>query len=192
MSKLKSTASLLCDASKSALLIIDIQTHLTAVMPAKVLARLKKNTSLLIKAAETLSIPILATEQYPKGLGPLESEIVEILPEGTLRFEKTCFSCVGADNFLEKLKDSGRKQIIILGLEAHVCVLQTAIDLMENDYQVFVVIDGICSRHRENYEASLQRMRQSGIITCNAESVLFEWLRDSKNTQFKTLSNLVR
>jgi len=192
MTNLKSTIPLLCDANSSALLIIDIQTHLTAVMPLKVLARLKKNTSLLIKAADTLNIPILATEQYPKGLGPLEPEIVEILPKETVRFEKTCFSCVGADNFLEKLKSSGKKQIILLGLEAHVCVLQTAIDLLVNDYQVFVVIDGICSRHRENYEASLMRMRQSGIITCNAESVLFEWLRDSKNEHFKTLSDLVR
>jgi len=192
MTNLKSTKSLLCDANSSALLIIDIQTHLTAVMPLKVLARLKNNTSLLIKAADTLNIPILATEQYPKGLGPLEPEIVEILPKETVRFEKTCFSCVGADNFLEKLKSSGKKQIILLGLEAHVCVLQTAIDLLVNDYQVFVVIDGICSRHRENYEASLMRMRQSGIITCNAESVLFEWLRDSKNEHFKTLSDLVR
>jgi len=192
MTNLKSTKSLLCDANSSALLIIDIQTHLTAVMPLKVLARLKNNTSLLIKAADTLNIPILATEQYPKGLGPLEPEIVEILPKETVRFEKTCFSCVGADNFLEKLKSSGKKQIILLGLEAHVCVLQTAIDLLVNDYQVFVVIDGICSRHRENYETSLLRMRQSGIITCNAESVLFEWLRDSKNEHFKTLSDLVR
>ena len=191
MTNLKSTKSLLCDANSSALLIIDIQTHLTAVMPLKVLARLKNNTSLLIKAADTLNIPILATEQYPKGLGPLEPEIVEILPKETVRFEKTCFSCVGADNFLEKLKSSGKKQIILLGLEAHVCVLQTAIDLLVNDYQVFVVADGICSRHRENYEASLLRMRQSGIITCNAESVLFEWLRDSKNEHFKTLSDLV-
>jgi nicotinamidase-related amidase len=192
MSKLKSTASLLCDAKNSTLIVIDIQTHLTAVMPTKVLARLKKNTSLLIKAADALSIPILATEQYPKGLGPLEPEIVEILPKEARRFEKTCFSCIGADNFLEALKTSGRKQIILLGLEAHVCVLQTAIDLLDNDYQVFVVIDGICSRHRENYEAALLRMRQSGIITCIAESVLFEWLRDSKHEHFKTLSNLVR
>ncbi len=183
---------LLCDSNNSTLVIIDVQERLTEAMPAKVLFRLKKNITLLIKAADSLSIPIFATEQYPKGLGSMEQEIVEILPSNALRFEKTCFSCVGADNFLEKLKSSGKKQIILLGLEAHVCVLQTAIDLLVNDYQVFVVIDGICSRHRENYEASLLRMRQSGIITCIAESVLFEWLRDSKNEHFKMLSELVR
>ena len=182
----------LCVSDESALLIIDIQTHLTAVMPAKVLARLKRNTTLLLKAADILNIPVVATEQYPQGLGPLEPEIVEILPKSTNRIEKTCFSCVGADDFLETLNKLERKQIIIMGLEAHVCVLQTAIELLDNDYQVFVVIDGICSRHRENYEASLYRMRQSGIITCNAESVLFEWLRDSKHEHFKTLSKLVR
>lgn len=184
--------SLLCKASDSVLVIIDIQTHLTAIMPTKVLARLKRNTNLLIKAADILKIPVFATEQYPKGLGPLEPEIVEILPKDTQRFEKTCFSCSGADNFMEQLKISGRKQVILLGLEAHVCVLQTAIDLVKEGYTVFVVMDGICSRHRENYEASLQRMSQSGVINCNAESVLFEWLRDSTHEHFKTLSSLVR
>ncbi len=192
MSVLKLTNELLCNTSDSTLVIIDIQTRLTAAMPTKVLARLKRNTSLLIKAAGLLEIPVLVTEQYPEGLGPIEPEIVEILPENTPRFEKTCFSCAGADNFLEHLNNIGRKQVILTGIEAHVCVLQTAIDLLVEDYNVFVVIDGVCSRHRENYETTLQRMRQAGVITCNAESVLFEWLRNANHEHFKTLSALVR
>jgi len=192
MSVSKATNALLCDVNDSTLVIIDVQTRLTAAMPTKVLARLKRNISLLIKAANLLEIPILATEQYPAGLGPLEPEIVEILPENTPRFEKTCFSCADADNFLEQLSDIGRKQVILVGIEAHVCVLQTAIDLLIEGFNVFVVIDGVCSRQRENYETALQRMRQSGIITCNAESVLFEWLKNAKQEHFKTLSALVR
>ncbi len=192
MSDHKTDISLLCDAYDSVLILIDIQTRLIATMPAKVLARLKRNSYLLIKAAETLGIPVLATEQYPKGLGPLEPEIVDILPENTLRFEKTCFSCAGADTFIQQLENTDRKQVILMGIEAHVCVLQTAIDLLSAGFRVFVIIDGVCSRNRENYETALQRMRHAGVITCNAESVLFEWIRDASHEHFKTLSAMIK
>lgn len=182
----------LCNADNSCLLIIDIQTHLTSVMPIKVLARLKRNINILLKGADTLSIPVLTTEQYPKGLGPTEPEIVELLPDDTLKFEKTCFSCTGADQFLQQLKNTGRKQVIIVGIEAHVCILQTAIHLIDEGYQVFVAADGICSRHRENYEASLKRMSRANVIICNTESVIFEWLGDARHEKFKELSRLIQ
>lgn len=186
------TAPLLCRAENSCLVVIDVQTHLTAAMPAKVLSRLKRNSIMLIKAAGLLSIPVFATAQYPKGLGPLDPDIIEVLPENSSHFEKTCFSCADAKNFIEELNNLGRKQVILLGLEAHICVLQTAIDLLAAGYNVFVVIDAMCSRQRENYEAALQRMWQSGVIICNAESVLFEWLKDSNHEHFKILSAMVR
>ena len=182
----------LCNADNSCLVVIDIQTRLTSAMPIKVLARLKRNINVLLQGAETLSIPVLTTEQYPKGLGPTEPEIVELLPDDTSKFEKTCFSCTGAEKFLDKLKETGRKQVILVGIEAHVCVLQTAIQLIAEGYQVFVVADGICSRQRDNYEASLNRMSQAGVTICNTESVLFEWLRDAKHEHFKKLSRLLR
>jgi len=182
----------LCNADNSYLVLIDIQTRLTSAMPVKVLARLKRNINILLQSAKTLSIPVLSTEQYPEGLGPTEPEIVELLPENTLRFEKTCFSCTGDRQFLKHLKEDGRRQVILVGIEAHVCVLQTAIQLVEEGYQVFVVADGICSRQRENYEASLNRMSRAGVTICNTESVLFEWLRDAKHEHFKKLSHLVR
>ena len=185
------TASLLCRAENSCLVVIDVQARLTAAMPAKVLSRLKRNSIMLIKAAGILSIPVFATEQYPKGLGSLDPDIIEVLPENSRRFEKTCFSCVNAENFIDELNNHGRKQVILLGLEAHICVLQTAIDLLAAGYNVFVVIDAVCSRQRENYEAALQRMWQSGVIICNAESVLFEWLKDSSHEHFKILSAMV-
>lgn len=182
----------LCNANNSCLLVIDIQTRLTAAIPLKVLARLKRNINILLQSANMLSIPVLATEQYPKGLGPTEPEIVKLLPVNVLKFEKTCFSCTGAENFLQQLKETGRKQIILVGIEAHVCVLQTAIQLIAEGYQVFVAADGVCSRHRENYEASLKRMSRANVVICNAESVLFEWLRDAKHEHFKELSSLIQ
>lgn len=182
----------LCNADNSCLVVIDIQTRLTSAMPVKVLARLKRNINILLQSAETLAIPVLSTEQYPEGLGPTEPEIVELLPDSTLKFEKTCFSCTGARHFLKHLKEDGRKQVILVGIEAHVCVLQTAIQLIAEGYQVFVVADGICSRQRDNYEASLNRMSRAGVTICNTESVLFEWLRDAKHEHFKKLSGLVR
>lgn len=183
---------LLCDVDKSCLLVIDVQTRLTEIMPDKVLDRLKRNTTLLLNSARHLGIPILATQQYPQGLGPLEPEIEAAIPEGSPRFEKTCFSCTDAENFMQQLKATGKQQVIIVGVEAHICVLQTAIDLLCAGYNVFVIIDAVCSRQRENYENAMARLQQAGVITCNTESVIFEWLRDARHEHFKTVSALIK
>ena len=180
-----------CGADSSVLVVVDIQTKLTRVMPIKVLARLQRYTGVLIKAANALRIPILVTEQYPKGLGHLEQEISVLLADDARRYEKTSFSCAGTNDFVEALSGSGRKQVILVGMEAHVCVLQTALDLQALGYQIFVVADAVCSRHRESYETALSRMRQAGVIIVNAESVLFEWMRDAKHEQFKTVQSLI-
>jgi len=187
-----SVNSRLCDPGRSCLVVIDIQHRLTEAMPAKVVTRLKKNSAMLIRAADLLAVPVFVTRQYPEGLGPLAPEIENVLPENAQQFEKTCFSCIEADNFLDRLSDTGRRQIILTGLEAHICVLQTAVDLTASGYEVYVVADAVCSRQRENYENALQRMRQSGIIECNTESVLFEWLRDARHEQFKAISAMVK
>ena len=186
------TSSLLCNADDSCLLVIDIQSRLAAAMPGKVLERLKRNTILLINAARTLSIPVLATQQYPQGLGPIDPEISAALPPDCRHFEKTCFSCTAAGNFMQELTKIGKNQIILAGIEAHVCVLQTAIDLQHAKYDVFVVNDAVSSRHRESYENALQRLQQAGVSICNTESVIFEWLRDSRHEHFKAISALVK
>ena len=183
---------LLCDASDSSLLVIDIQTRLTDSMPVKVIERLKNNSAILLSAAKILSIPVFATTQYSKGLGPIESTIENQLPENTLRFEKTCFSCADSEDVLQGLKQCDRKQVILLGIEAHICVLQTAIGLLSHGYQVFVALDAVCSRQRDNYENAIQRMADSNVIICNTESILFEWLRDASHTHFKAVSALIR
>ena len=133
-----SPSSLLCEANHSQLVVVDIQSKLGAAMPAKVLNRVVQNTTLLLKAANLLNIPVLASEQYPQGLGPLEPSISECLPASTKRFAKTCFSCTGADGFLTAIHENRCPQVIITGMEAHVCVLQTAIELRNQGLVVFV------------------------------------------------------
>ena len=182
----------LCDAGNSALLIIDIQTQLTAVMPAKVLARLQRNTGLLVNTAARLALPIFATERSPEGLGIMEPEIRKLLPPVTKLYVKTTFSCMGAKNFAEDLTLTKRKQAILVGVEAHVCVLQTALDLHNRGYVVFVVADAVCSRQRENYETALRRLGRAGIIICDAESVLFEWIRGADEQLSREVQALLR
>ena len=192
MSDKKPLDSLLCNADHCCLLIIDIQSKLTAAMPGKVLERLKRNSSMLLQAAGKLSMPVMVTRQYPQGLGPLIPEVTDMLPDDHKLFDKTCFSCTDADGFMENLGSTGRRQIVIAGIEAHICVLQTAIALRSAGFDVFVVSDAVSSRQRENYENAIQRMHASDIIICNTESMLFEWLRDASHPHFKALSALIK
>ena len=159
---------LLCEAIHSQLVVVDLQSKLGAAMPTKVLNRVVQNTAFLLKAADLLGVPVLASEQYPQGLGPLDPTVAGCLPASTRRFEKTCFSCVGADGFLTALQEHRRSQVIITGMEAHVCVLQTAIDLRNHGFQAFVVEDAVCSRKLENYQNALVRIYQAGITMISA------------------------
>lgn len=185
------TNALLCDAAESLLIIIDMQEKLANVMPDDVLNRLVERTGLLIQTANLLKVPVLRTEQYPKGLGATLPAIENNLQDN-IKMEKTCFSCCGASNFEQAMQQTTRRQVILTGMESHVCVLQTALVLQASGYQVFVVNDAVCSRHKANHKNALQRMAQSGVVITNSESVVFEWLRDSKHEQFKTISNMLR
>lgn len=192
MSTTNVQTNLLCNPDDSGVLIVDIQTQLTSAMPVKVLARLQRNAGLLLKSAALLQIPVYATEQYPQGLGNTEPAVMKMLPETTKLYEKTAFSALGAEGFLSDLQGSGRKQLVLAGMEAHVCILQTAIELVQLGYQIFVVADAVCSRQRESYETALLRLRQLGVVVCDTESILFEWVRDAKHDQFKSVQGLLR
>jgi isochorismate hydrolase len=181
----------LCEAEKSQLVVIDIQTKLGAAMPAKVLNRVLQNTRLLLQTAALLDVPVHATEQYPKGLGPLEPRVRECLPAGVHRWEKTAFSCARTDGFLASLRDAERMHIVVTGMEAHICVLQTAVDLVAHGFTVFVVEDAVCSRKLENYQNALLRMQRSGASVVSAESVVFEWLGDARHDRFKAVAGLL-
>jgi len=160
-------------------------------MPSKVLTRVVRNSALLASSSALLDVPVISTEQYPRGLGPTLEEVTAVLPSSTQCFEKTAFSCAGAEGFQSALDQLHRRQIVIVGMEAHVCVLQTAIDLSEAGLEVFVVEDAICSRRLENYQNSLERLRQCGVSIVSAESVVFEWLGDATHEHFKSIQALL-
>lgn len=182
----------LCQPDRSLLLIVDVQARLTAAMPDKVVTRLRRNAGLLLQAADLLDVPVIATEQYPAGLGKVEESLTALLPQGSSVYEKTAFSCLAAAGLSSQVADSGRKQIIMTGVEAHICILQTAHEFLDQGYTVFVVGDAVCSRNRENYENALQRLRHAGVIVIDTESVLFEWVKDASHEHFKTISRLVQ
>jgi nicotinamidase-related amidase len=182
----------LLDVNDSLLLVVDMQSRLLAAMKPLLAKTALENSVKLLTAADLLKVPVLLTEQYPKGLGDTTEAINAALPSFTQRFEKTAFSCCGNEAFNQALLASGCKQIIIIGQEAHVCVLQTAIELMAQGFQVYVVEDAVLSRHEQHKANALQRLQALGIAVTNHESVLFEWLRDAKHAQFKVISALVR
>ena len=183
---------MLCRREDSALLIVDVQTRLAGAMPTVVRTTVLRNACILIDAAKALGIPIVHTEQYPHGLGPTEAELNERLTGVARRLEKTAFSCCGAEGFDAAACADSRTQWIVCGMEAHVCVLQTALELHTRGLEVFVVADAVCSRTDANHANALDRLRQAGIVVSNTESVLFEWLRDASHPQFKALSALIR
>ena len=182
----------MCDSRESLLVVVDIQDRLGGAMPEKVLRRVVQNTRLLLQVSALLSVPVIATAQYPRGLGPIHPEVEAELPAGVSRCDKTRFSCAGVEDFDRALSASGRGQVVLTGMEAHVCVLQTALDLKERGLEVFVVEDAVCSRRLENYQNALARLRQAGVVVSNAESVIFEWLRDAGHEHFKAVSALLR
>ena len=184
--------SLLCNAQTSQLVVIDIQERLASAMPDKALKRVMNNTAVLLQAANLLDVAVIRTEQYPKGLGETRSEVSQHLDNKTTTIEKTCFACTGSSDFTNRLSKQRRPQIILTGIESHVCVLQTALELHEQGFQVYVVEDAICSRNKHRHKNAIARMRQAGVIVTNTESVVFEWLRDAQHEHFKTIAKLIK
>lgn len=184
-------ADLLVDTD-SVLVIVDLQSKLLNAMPAASAEAVLANIGKLLTAATLLNLPVLLTEQYPKGLGPTSESLSNQLPDHAQRFEKTAFSCCGCDEFNQALAAIGRKQVILVGQETHVCVLQTAYDLRQQGFSVHVVEDAVCSRLDDHKQNALRRLHRVGITVSNHESVLFEWLRDARHQNFKAISALLR
>jgi len=182
----------LCDRNNSVLVVIDIQQKLSAAMPEKIMEKVIADTQLLIQAASLLNIPVLVSEQYPAGLGATVSELGDNLPETTQVIDKTCFSSASNQKFKDALKALNKNQVILAGMESHICVLQTAIELLKLDYQVYIATDAMCSRKISHHQNAIQRMQHAGCIATNSESVCFEWLRDANHVQFKAISKLVK
>lgn len=172
------------------LVVVDVQDKLCRAMDEKVLAKLTGNISILLDAAAELGMPALATEQYVKGLGETVPQLKEKLCTPSL--EKMTFSCCGGEGFLETLEKNGRRQVILTGMETHVCVLQTALELLSRGYVVHLVCDAVMSRRKENWEIALKTMTSAGVVLTSTESVLFQLLRVAGTEEFKKLSKLVR
>jgi nicotinamidase-related amidase len=174
---------------ESILVLIDYQERLMPAM--KDCDKIQKAAEKLIKGCKALEVPILVTQQYTKGLGPTISPLNEALGDYK-PIEKISFSAMGEHTFCEKLKKSGKKTVILAGIEAHVCVMQTAIDLVEAGYSVFIVSDCISSRSEEDKIYAEKRMASAGVIYSTCESVLFELLKSAKHKNFKEISSLVK
>jgi nicotinamidase-related amidase len=177
------------EKEKAVLLIVDIQGKLAHLMHGKEL--LFTNVQKLIKGIRALGIPVLWVEQYPQGLGPTIPEI-SALQSDLQPISKTSFSCCRNDLFMQTLTTMNREQVLIAGIEAHVCVYQTAADLVENGYEVQVAADAVSSRTLENKEIGLQRMKDSGAGLTSVETALFELLKVAEGEQFKEIMRIVK
>lgn len=170
------------------LLIIDIQERLAPVMENK--EGIISNTNILIETAKQMNMPIIVTEQYPKGIGHTVTEIKDNLVNEKL-FEKISFSAY-IDDIKDAIKQTGRTKVIITGIETHICVFQTARDLISDGYEVFVSRDAVSSRVKENYINGLHLMKEMGAVITNTESIVFDLLKKAGTPEFKVLSKLIK
>lgn len=180
---------MLMDRGDSLLLVIDVQERLLPVMETP--ETVTDNISLLLAAAREMAVSVLVSEQYPKGLGPtvdvLRSQVEEreVLP-------KMAFSCAGDVAIADAIAASGRRNIVICGIEAHVCVLQSALGFLRDGYGVCVTADAVSSRRADSRETALKRMASNGVEIVTTEMVVFEWLHHAGTPEFKALSKLIK
>ncbi len=178
------------DPTRTVLLVVDVQERLCTAMPRDDLARLVKYAKALIGTARELEIPVLATEQYPKGLGPTLAALRELLPSPPL--QKMHFSCAPDSGFTTALEATRRRQVVIAGMETHVCVFQTARDLVVSGYEVQVCADAVTSRFDVHRQVGLDLCREAGAVVTTAETAIFDLLGQCGTPVFKTVSALVK
>ena len=178
------------DRKKAVVLVVDVQARLTPAMPPDTLARVVKYGRALIGAAKELGLPVLATEQYPKGLGETIPELRELLPSPPL--VKMHFSCGADPAFAAALETTGRRQVIVCGMESHVCVFQTVRDLVAMGYEVHVCADAVSSRTEEHRRVGLELCREAGAIITTAETAIFDLLHLAGTALFKRVAPLVK
>jgi nicotinamidase-related amidase len=175
-------------SSTSALCVVDLQERLLPTIPTG--PQVVEESSRLLDAAALLGVPVLATEQYPKGLGPTVAPIASRLAT-TAKTEKLSFSCCGSDAFRDCIP-AAVEAIVLCGLETHVCIAQTALDLLESGLSVFLAVDAIGSRHALDHEIALRRLESAGAVLSTTEAILFEWCRSSANPAFRELRTLLK
>jgi nicotinamidase-related amidase len=174
-------------ATDTAVLVIDVQEKLISKIFDHV--ALVRNIAFLLDAAKLLAVPAQATEQYPRGLGPTVPELAKYFPE---RPEKVAFSSCAVPSVIENLHRSARPKVVLAGIETHVCVLNTALDLLALDFRVYLAADALGARYRIDHDTALRRLEQAGAILTTTEGCVFEWTGGSKHPRFKEISVLVQ
>jgi nicotinamidase-related amidase len=174
-------------AHDAALLVIDVQAKLMAKIPGA--ATLVRNIAFLIDGFRLLDVPVSATEQYPKGLGSTVPELAQRIPE---RPDKVAFSCCAVPGLIEGFRNQGRSRIVLAGIESHVCVLHTALDLLAANFGVYLAVDALASRFTLDHQTALSRLERAGAILTTVETALFEMTGGSGHLRFKQVSALVQ
>jgi nicotinamidase-related amidase len=182
--------SIRLDRKNAVLVVIDVQERLVPAIEPEALARTLKYTKALVGAAKEMGIPVIGTEQYPKGLGPMVKEIAEQLPAPSL--PKVTFSCGADDGFAKALAATGRRQVIVSGMESHVCVFQTVRDLVAGGYEVHLCADAVASRTELHRQTGIELAREAGAIVTTAETAIFDLLHQAGTPEFKKVSPLVK
>ena len=178
---------------EAVLLVVDVQGKLVPAIHKELYPRALRNMQIAIEAAATLGIPIFVTEQYPKGLGKTVPEVMGVLDVKEYRlFEKMTFSCARDEGFLSAVSELNRRQVIIVGMETHVCVYQTSVDLCRAGYSLFILDDAVSSRFLHNYQSGLQALRDAGCTVISTETAIFELLKVAATPEFKKVSSLIK
>lgn len=179
-----------CSRTESVLVVVDLQDSFLAPISnrAEVLHRCK----FLIEAANALQIPIVATEQYATRMGETNCEIIQVLGEAVPRIDKLCFSCAGSGAFQSEIRKIGKSQAVVIGIETHICVCQTTLDLLDGGFKTFVAADAVSGRLPDAHAVALNRLANAGAIVTHTESVVYEWLKSAEASEFKTVLQLVK
>jgi len=179
--------------SKCLVAVIDVQDRLSAAMPKERMREVTHKINVLLESAELLGAPVVATEQYPKGLGPTIEPLGRRLHEmGVPRIEKTAFSALEVPEFTKRLEEVAPAVVIVVGMEAHVCVYQTVRDLLSRGVEVHVPVDAVVSRHEEDRAAGIVLCERAGAVPTTTETIIFDWLARAGTDAFRTISQLVR
>ncbi len=189
-SKIKMPHPKILDKDKTVLVVVDLQEAFR--FPINDFAEIASRTSIAVRGFQILNLPIIVTEQYPKGLGRTAEEILFSLTQDFEIIEKTAFSSCGASAFMEKLRETGAKKVVLCGLETHVCINQTAHDLLNEGFEVHLLTDCVSSRFTNDKETALRKMQMSGVVPSCVEMALFELMKDAKHEQFKEIQELIK
>lgn len=180
----------LLELGACALVVVDVQHRFSDAIPN--FSMLEERCARAVRGFQILGAPVLVTEQYPKGLGHASKLILDALKEGSEPFEKTMFSSCGSETFVARLRELNVRQIAVCGIEAHICVNQTAHEMIELGYQVHLLCDAVSSRHDYNRLAGIAKMARAGVIESSVEMALFELMRDSRHERFREIQALIK